>query len=102
MATITRSIRFDENFLKLVEDYCVLLKDMLGVAPTVNSVLSDSLIVGFNNKLSMFRIILGFEENRKQYSADIIARCEDMVSRYEYFECVSEFGLKSVGGVDNE
>ena len=87
MSTVTKSVRVDERFLVIVEDYIKLSKDMMGVAPTVSSVLSSTLVEGFQENLRVYRMLLAANmitvDDGQNWNDDIKARAENLIERWE-------------------
>lgn len=92
MGTVTKSIRIDEKFLGIIDEYNKLVKEMFGVAPTVNSVLSNTIVKGFNDNLQAFRMIASnmitsIEPGPgEKFNDELRQKCVELIGKYEMYE----------------
>lgn len=92
MGTVTKTIRIDEEFLSIIEDYNKLVKEMFGVAPTVSGVLTNTVVKGFEDNLQFFKILnssmfVSAEPGPGEKLTDELKeKAKALVEKYEQYE----------------
>lgn len=91
MGTVTKTIRLDEDFLALIDDYTSLVKELFGVAPTVNNILTGCIINGFDSSLVPLKIIQNATITEEQFKSKVTEeyknRCAELVRKYDQYSC---------------
>lgn len=90
MTTVTKTIRIDERFIDIINEYNKLVKDMMNVAPTVNNVLTTAVVDGFTENLQIFRMLANATEvkcgNGEKWNEEIKQRGLSLVEKYEQYQ----------------
>lgn len=98
LGTVTKTLRVDEEFVNIVNDYVKLVKEVFGFDITANSVLAGSLVTGFGNYLNSFKLLISpsvkltasypGEKLPNQEQIDkiklFVERCEDYLALCEH------------------
>jgi hypothetical protein len=95
MGTISKSVRIDDKFLPLVEEYVSLMKGVYGNAPSVNSVLNSSMIFGFDQILTPLRILANGsfkadEEFTNKFNSKYKVRCQELIEKFRNYKSYLE------------
>lgn len=95
MGTISKSVRIDDNFYPLVEEYVSLMKGIYGNAPTVNSVLNSSMILGFERILTPLSILANGsfkadEEFTNKFNSKYKVRCQELIEKFRNYKAYLE------------
>lgn len=89
VGTITKTIRIDEEFINIIDEYNRLVKDMMNISPTVNSLLSTAVVDGFTENLQIFRMLATATDvqcgNGEKWNEEIKQRGLALVDKYEQY-----------------
>lgn len=102
MGTVTKSIRVDEDFLKIVDDYNNLVKEMFGASPTVNGVLAHAMVKGLSDNMQIFRLLssnavkVSEIKPGEKWNKELSDKAAELVKRYEDY-AVEEDIIESEG-----
>lgn len=95
MGTISKSVRIDDKFFPLVEEYVSLMKGIYGNAPSVNSVLNSSMILGFEQILTPLSILnngsfKADEEFTNKFNSKYKVRCKELIEKFRNYKAYLE------------
>lgn len=95
MGTISKSVRIDDKFFPLVEEYVSLMKGIYGNAPSVNSVLNSSMILGFEQILTPLSILnngsfKADEDFINKFNSKYKFRCQELIKKFRNYKAYLE------------
>lgn len=98
MATVTKSLRIDERMLKIINDYNNIIKLMFNSAPTQTDVLTNCIVKGFEDNLSILRFIsistpLDETASKVLNNVDFKEKCSELIKAYDNY--VAEFNYNA-------
>ena len=90
MATVTKTVRIDEEFLSIIEDYNKISKEIFGVCPTVSNILSGTIVKGFADNLQVFRVLqtatFPNQADAQKINDELKAKMMSVVERFAQYE----------------
>lgn len=94
MKTTVKTVRFDNQFLEIVEDFKRIQKEAFGIDISVNSLLAGSAVHGLDNYLGLFRMIdSGVLKPTDKESKKLVEKVKksgalDFLQKYEQYKHV--------------
>lgn len=92
MATVTKTVRIDEEMMDVLSLYKKAVKKMFKIDCNINSMLEGSIIRGFESYLQTFRLMRNESiKNADGYIFELPQEAIEALDKYEKLLCKLEF-----------